>query len=340
MGVLGGPTAALSQSLQNLFGVCCNLFLSAPLAGFNLASMLDADQSGALVNMVSARVAERGLERPLFNARFDVRVQSVFTIALGAAAIVFALILQLLFRRKNRPYGAHLIFALHISFIYLVTVAAGASRRIGVSVDESVIAGYLLLAPYLTLALKRVYPESIGMILLKASALFFLTLALNRLADLVVEVRVGLRIAVEQPAVGAEAHPVDGEALGGCVLSSRRSFEPGQADSKQRVLPAMGQLPRHRRIAFLGRIFLLERSLRAIHVQRLAQCRHKTFQTLPCSVGSIPMCSGIVPATVVIILCLVEYTATRQQRPTAHLGTSSIAGFVKVANAMLDQGLV
>ena len=72
--------------------VCASIFfLAAPVAGFRLASMLDADPSGALSSLVSARAAERSLNRPLFDARFDVRAQSVYTITLGAAALVFAL---------------------------------------------------------------------------------------------------------------------------------------------------------------------------------------------------------------------------------------------------------
>src|SRR5262245_18933809 len=136
--------------------VCAAMFfLAAPTAGFTLASMRDADQSGTLSRLASARAADRGLAPPLFNARFDVRVQSVYTIALGAAAVVFALLLQWLFRNQRRPYGAHLVFALHyIAFIYLLTIAAGVSRTIGVSVDVAAAAGYAVILPYLILALK------------------------------------------------------------------------------------------------------------------------------------------------------------------------------------------
>jgi hypothetical protein len=90
----------------------------APTCGPVVPSPIDADRSGTLSPLVSARIAQRGLDAPLFNARFDLRVQSVYTIALGTVAIVFALMLQLLFRRACRPYGAHLIFALHyVSFM-------------------------------------------------------------------------------------------------------------------------------------------------------------------------------------------------------------------------------
>src|SRR5262245_43874721 len=141
--------------------VCAAIFFfAAPVAGFRLESMFDADRSGVLRRLVTARAAERQLDPSFFNARFDVRVQSVYPVTLGAAALVFALALQLLFPKRRAPYGAHLVFALHfVSFMYLVTVAVGASRRLGISIDLAALSGYLVIAPYLILALKRVYAE-------------------------------------------------------------------------------------------------------------------------------------------------------------------------------------
>ena len=165
--------------------VCAAIFfLSAPVAGFNLATMLDADQSGVLRSLASTRAAERHLDPSLFNARFDLRVQSVYTIILGAATIVVALALQLLFRRQRPPFGAHLIFALHyVSFMYLITIAAGLSRRTGLSIDVAAFGGYAVILPYLILALRRVYSESAGAIAWKGAALIILTMLLNNLAS-------------------------------------------------------------------------------------------------------------------------------------------------------------
>jgi len=113
--------------------VCAAIFfLSAPVAGFTLTAMADADRSGDLRRLASARAAERRMDSSYFNARFDVRVQSVYTVTLGAVALVFALTLQALFRTRRWPYGAHLVFAFHlVSFMFLATVAAGLSRRAG-----------------------------------------------------------------------------------------------------------------------------------------------------------------------------------------------------------------
>jgi len=165
--------------------VCAAIFfLSAPVAGFTLAKMLEDDQSGMMRGLAAARAAERHLDQPLFNARFDVRVQSVYTVTLGAAAVVFALTLQVLFRRQGRPYGAHLMFALHYTaFMLLVTVLAGLSRRIGASIDIAAFGGYILIFPYLILALKRVYAESAVAIVWKGTVLILVTMVLNSLAS-------------------------------------------------------------------------------------------------------------------------------------------------------------
>src|SRR5262245_53727980 len=175
--------------------VCAAVFfLSAPVAGFTLASMIDADQSGALRRLVTVREAERQLDPSVFNARFDARVQSVYTVTLGAAAVVFALMLQAVFRKQHWPYGAHLVFALHyISFIYLVTIAAGLSRRIGLSIDVAALGGCVVILRYLFLALERVYRESNRALALKGAVLILLTIVLNNLASsIAIRVTLGL----------------------------------------------------------------------------------------------------------------------------------------------------
>ena len=169
-----------------IYLVCAAIFfLSAPVAGFRVESMIVSDQSGDLGRLVSARASEVGLDRPLFAARFDIRVQTVYTIIFGATALVFALMLQLLYR-KGQPYGAHLIFALHyISFMYLVTIAAGLSRTIGLSIDAGALIGYAVIMVYAIVALKRVHSESMRRTLLKGATLLLLTLVLNAFANFI-----------------------------------------------------------------------------------------------------------------------------------------------------------
>ena len=167
-----------------LYFVCAALFfLAAPLAGFTLTSLIAGDQSGDLLRLVTARASERGLDPALFSQRFDLRIQSVYTLALGTGVIAVAFMLQLLFRRAL-PFGAHLIFALHyFSFLYLVTAAAGTSRRFGLVDDLAAALAICLIAAYLFVAMKRAYPGSIPLVILRSAALLLLTLAFNYAAD-------------------------------------------------------------------------------------------------------------------------------------------------------------
>jgi hypothetical protein len=87
------------------------------------------------------------------------------------------------------------MFALHyVAFMYLLTIAVGAGRRLGVSTDVAATVGYAVLTPYLALALKRVYSESTGATLLKTGTLSALILVLNGVANFVA-IRLTLTLA-------------------------------------------------------------------------------------------------------------------------------------------------
>ena len=140
-----------------LYLVCAAVFfLAAPIAGFTLTSMIDADTSGDLVRLVATRLDTRGLDAATFYQRFDLRLQSVYTVALGAGVIVIAMTLQLL-SRNALPFGAPLAFALHFyGFVFLATAAAGSSRRLGFTDEAAAALGVCLIASYLLIALRRV----------------------------------------------------------------------------------------------------------------------------------------------------------------------------------------
>jgi hypothetical protein len=178
-----------------LYLVCAALFfLAAPWAGFTLEQMIASDDAGRLPEIVAAQMATRDLDRGHFAERFDLRVKSIYTVAVGAGVLASALLLQLMSRHVRRPFGAHVVFALHVvSFQYLVTAAIGATRRVGVSGEWASGAGLLLIALYLAVALKQVYEGSTASTLMKAAALLALTLAANY-ATSQVSIRLALRL--------------------------------------------------------------------------------------------------------------------------------------------------
>jgi hypothetical protein len=88
--------------------------------------------------------------------------------------------------RMPQCASSHLIFALHyVSFMFLVTVASGLTRRAGFSIDVAVLGGYAVILPYLFLALKRVYAERAVAIGWKGTILILVTIALNKFASFV-----------------------------------------------------------------------------------------------------------------------------------------------------------
>ena len=166
-----------------VYFVCAAIFfLTAPLAGFTLPSLIADDQSGELRRLVAGQISARGLDPAVFSQRFDLRLPSVYTLALGSGVIAVAVLLQL-FRRRV-PFGAHLVFALHyFAFMYLMTAAAGASRRLGMADEAAAGIAIALIVPYAIVALRRAYPQSLAWILLKSAAVIALTLTVNRVAD-------------------------------------------------------------------------------------------------------------------------------------------------------------
>ena len=164
-----------------LYLVCGALFFfAAPWAGFTLEQMIESDRNGALAQVVAAQMAQRDLERTHFVERFDLRVQSIYTVCVGAGVLATALLLQILARRPPAPFGAHVVFALHVaSFEFLVTAAIGASRRLGASGELAAAIGLLLTAIYLALAIRRVYDGSTASMVVKTTALIALTLVAN-----------------------------------------------------------------------------------------------------------------------------------------------------------------
>ena len=91
---------------MKVYFVCAAIFfLAAPIAGFTLPSLIADDRSGELLRLVAARASARGIDPAVFSQRFDLRLPSVYTLALGSGVIAVALMLQLLFRR-GLPFGA------------------------------------------------------------------------------------------------------------------------------------------------------------------------------------------------------------------------------------------
>lgn len=118
--------------------------------------------------------------------RFDLRVQTVFTVGLSVAIIAFALVFQFLFRETMLPYGAHLIFAMYfVSFLFLINpLIAAIMQASGLYPWQVFLLNYLLIGAYLVLGVRRVYSiQSPGSLAWKSGVLISATFVILLLAN-------------------------------------------------------------------------------------------------------------------------------------------------------------
>jgi hypothetical protein len=159
-------------------------FFIAPLVGFNLFDILAGDEGGVFRDMVETRRQQRGISQELFEERFDIRFQSVYTAALAISVVVAALTLRILFRPHT--LGAHLVFALHyVAFLYLAALGLAAIQKLVPmsSTGASLVITYAVLVPYLFVAFRRVYRGTAASTILKVLALCAVSFVVDSLVN-------------------------------------------------------------------------------------------------------------------------------------------------------------
>jgi hypothetical protein len=153
-----------------VYFVCAALFFFlGPLwAGFSLEDLLRADTDGVL------RGARKGIEAAVFAERFNVRVQTVYTLMLSVSIVAYAFMLKILFRRTAPALVTHLVVAVYyVAFFYLMALITGAIGKLagGLHPFASLGLAYGVLAPYAYILLRRVYGQPAGSTLWKAAVI-------------------------------------------------------------------------------------------------------------------------------------------------------------------------
>ena len=169
--------------LKLYFLAAAVFFVAAPYVGFGLTDMLEEDSEGVLKGLADAHIAERGMNPEVFVERFDLRIQTVYTLSLSVSVVVTALLLRALFRG---PLGAHVVFALHyVSFLYLAAMAGGAVMQVTgwTGPLPSIGLAYSILTPYLFVALRRVYQDTIMRTALKMLVIFAATFVVDNIVS-------------------------------------------------------------------------------------------------------------------------------------------------------------
>ena len=133
--------------------------------------------SGELEDDEVARLAARGISVDLFAERFRISVNSYLPTFLIGSVLIFALSLALLYRRNDRGFLEHVVFALHWAAFYfllmsVVQLAPGSRREISPA-RFAEMASFVVAWVYLFLALRRVYTQSVVVTLAKSTLLMF-----------------------------------------------------------------------------------------------------------------------------------------------------------------------
>ncbi|HST60627.1 MAG TPA: DUF3667 domain-containing protein [Longimicrobium sp.] len=167
---LAGRRVRYTQPLQVYLGCAAAFFFVnayRPFLTFNprtsaiTSSLSAAGVSGNLDASTRASLAARGISLEQFRGQFEAATTGYLPAFLIGSVLLFAVAVQLAFRRERRGYLEHAVFALHWSAFFLLLMIVDRllpQHPGGPGPADRVVA--LVAVVYLGLALKHVYAES------------------------------------------------------------------------------------------------------------------------------------------------------------------------------------
>jgi hypothetical protein len=158
-------------------------FVAAPFVfGLSLEHLLQDDPSGTWRALVDQRLVETGRTFAVFAAHFATRLRLMYTLSLGLSVLVCAVLLRVLYARTAPNFAAHAVFALHyVGFFYFAVLIVNALNQLLNQPDPWVLllVQNAILAPYVYLAMRRVYAENAVRTALKCAAMLLTALLLD-----------------------------------------------------------------------------------------------------------------------------------------------------------------
>lgn len=167
---LAGRRIRYTQPLQLYLGAAAAFFFVNayhPFFRFDpktarvVGTLSAAGVSGTLDAESRASLAAKGIPLEVFSERFSAAVTGYMPAFLVGSVLLFALVLQLFYRRQRRGLVEHAVFSLHWSAFYLLLMMVDRARpdSSGRLTALNVVVGTVA-AVYLALALRRVYAQS------------------------------------------------------------------------------------------------------------------------------------------------------------------------------------
>ena len=120
--------------------------------------------------LIEAKLAQPGLDREAFAAAFDARSQSLSKLLLIMFVPLLAAVVAVVYRKRRRPFGEHLVLALHfkafvLSYVclLLMPLVPRLLAMLGMSGQGEGLSSLIMLgilAAYLTCAFRRVFSDT------------------------------------------------------------------------------------------------------------------------------------------------------------------------------------
>lgn len=150
-------------------------YLLQPLTGLNTfrtTLTLQGQQPYSRLTrpLVEAKLAQPGIDREVYAAAFDARSESLSKLLLIVFVPLLATVIAAIYRPRRRPFGEHLVLALHfkafvLSYVCLLVMpfAQLLSRLVGnrsQGDDLATAMTFVLIAVYLAMAFRRLFADT------------------------------------------------------------------------------------------------------------------------------------------------------------------------------------
>lgn len=186
---LSGRRIAFVNPIRLYLLTTAVFFFFGGSTGSSVEGLTRLGNAHGLVEGIQQKAREQGIPSEIALEQFDALLHKEFSLFIALGILVFSLTLWLLMRKRDPWLARHAVFAMHCyTFFFLVRIACSGLVDVaqeahwleGKQVLDSLMSA--VIAPYLLLAMRRVYGESWGSLLWKCAVLLVVMGAVYSLA--------------------------------------------------------------------------------------------------------------------------------------------------------------
>ena len=186
---LAGRRIAFVNPIRLYLLTTAVFFFFGGSTGSSVEGLTRLGNAHGLVELIEKKAHEQGIPYEIAVEQFDALLHKGFSLLIALGILLFSLTLWLLMRKRDPWLARHAVFAMHCyTFFFLVRIAFGglvdlgqeAHWIAGKQILDSLVS--VVIAPYLLLAMRRVYGESWASVLWKCAVLLVVMGAVYGLA--------------------------------------------------------------------------------------------------------------------------------------------------------------